>query len=175
LLNSQPLEKSLKGRLASLNDVIVGISPGASGDIMDFYESGEFKKIASLTFEGRFAWGPFAAETDAGTIGLALSDIEGLVAFNSEGKQLWSTPLPQVVLVGAPLTSGSDLILSSTTGELIRISSRDGKETARSTAGEPIAGTPRMVASGLIIPGDEGTIINAPLPSESSSNPTGNR
>ncbi|MBM3963481.1 MAG: hypothetical protein FJ308_00205 [Planctomycetes bacterium] len=175
MLNSQPLEKSLKGRLASLNDVIVGISPGASGDVMDFYESGEFKKIASLTFEGRFAWGPFAAETDAGTIGLALSDIEGLVAFNSEGKQLWSTPLQQVVLVGDPLTSGSDLILSSTTGELIRISSRDGKETARSSAGEPIAGTPRLGANGLIIPGDEGTIINAPIPSESNSNPTGTR
>lgn len=173
LLNSQPLEKALKGRMEVLNDVVVGVSPGASGDVLDFYESGEFKKIASLNFEGRFAWGPFAVDTGTGTIGVALSDLEGLVAFNSEGKSLWNVPLPQTVLIGNPISESGELLLASTTGEMLRISVADGKLLSTSQVGEPIAGTPVVTPTGLLVPGDEGSLLRVPLPLVDSSNAAG--
>jgi outer membrane protein assembly factor BamB len=168
LLNAQPLERGIKGRIDAINDVVVGLSPGPSGDFLDFYESGEFKKIGSLNFEGRFAWGPYTASSDSQAIGLALSDIEGLVAFSSQGKLLWSQPMPQTVLVGKPIFDGSDILIASTTGELIRVSASDGKVIAKTTAGEPISGTPVITPKGLLVPGDEGTILRVSLPLENT-------
>ncbi len=168
LLNNQPLERAIKGRMDVLNDVAVGLSPGASGDFLDFYECGEFKKIASLTFEGRFAWGPYTASNDSQSIGLALSDIEGLVAFNSEGKLLWSLPLPQTVLTGKPVLDGTDVLLASTTGTLLRVSIADGKIVAQTNAGEPISGTPIVASNNLLVPGDEGTVVRLPLAFENN-------
>jgi outer membrane protein assembly factor BamB len=168
LLNNQPLERAIKGRMDVLNDVAVGLSPGASGDFLDFYECGEFKKIAALTFEGRFAWGPYTASNDSQSIGLALSDIEGLVAFNSEGKLLWSLPLPQTVLTGKPVLDGSDILLASTTGTLLRVSIADGKIVAQTNAGEPISGTPIVTSNNLLVPGDEGTVLRLPLAFENN-------
>jgi hypothetical protein len=151
-----------------INDVAVGLSPGPSGDFLDFYECGEFKKIGTLNFEGRFAWGPYTASNGSQSIGLALSDIEGLVAFNSEAKQLWSIPMPQTVLVGKPILDESDILLASTTGDLIRVSMADGKLVAKTTAGEPIAGTPLITPEGLLVPGDEGTVLRVRLPLENT-------
>jgi outer membrane protein assembly factor BamB len=169
LLNAQPLERGIKGRIDVINDVAVGLSPGPSGDFLDFYECGEFKKIGTLSFEGRFAWGPYAASNKSQSIGLALSDIEGLVAFNSQGKQLWNIPMPRTVLVGKPILDESDILLASTTGELIRVSIADGKIVAKTTAGEPISGTPLVTPQGLLVPGDEGTVLRVKLPLENTS------
>ena len=168
LLNAQPLERGIKGRIDVINDVAVGLSPGPSGDFLDFYECGEFKKISSLNFEGRFAWGPYAVANSNQSIGLALSDIEGLVAFSSEGKLLWSQPMPQTVLIGKPIFDESDILLASTTGELIRVSATDGKLIAKTTAGEPISGTPLITPKGLLVPGDEGTLLRVSLPLENT-------
>jgi hypothetical protein len=99
---------------------------------------------------------------------LALSDIEGLVAFNSEAKQLWSIPMPQTVLVGKPILDESDILLASTTGDLIRVSMADGKLVAKTSAGEPIAGTPLITPEGLMVPGDEGTVLRVRLPLENT-------
>jgi len=173
MLNSQPLERVLKGRLAVLDDVVVGVSPGSTGDNLDFYESGELKRIAELNFEGRFAWGPFAIQLDSRSIGLAFSDIEGLVAFDSQGKQLWNIPLPQMVLVGQPTRLEDDILLTSTLGDLVRVSVADGRLIGRSATGEPASGTPLVSPKGILVPGDEGTLIEVPFPTADSSSVTG--
>jgi hypothetical protein len=173
MLNSQPLERVLKGRLAVLDDIVVGVSPGSTGDHLDFYESGELKRIAELNFEGRFAWGPFAIQLDSRSIGLAFSDIEGLVAFDSQGKQLWNIPLPQMVLVGQPTRLEDDILLTSTLGDLVRVSVADGRLIGRSATGEPASGTPLVSPKGILVPGDEGTLIEVPFPTADSSSVTG--
>ena len=173
MLNSQPLERILKGRLAVLDDVVVGVSPGSSGDHLDFYESGELKRFAELNFEGRFAWGPFTIALDNRSIGLAFSDIEGLVAFDAQGKQLWTVPLPQMVLVGQPARLEEDILLTSTLGDLVRVSVADGRVVGRSTSGEPASGTPVVLPQGILVPGDEGTLIEVPFPTADSSSVTG--
>jgi hypothetical protein len=107
------------------------------------------------------------------TIGLAFNDIEGLVAFDARGKQLWNVPLPQMVLVGEPVRLGQDVLLTSTLGDLLRISSIDGRVVGKAASGEPSSGTPIVLPEGILVPGDEGILIEMPVPVPDESSVTG--
>ena len=167
---SQTLEKSLKGRLSVIKDVIVGVSAGASGDQLDFYESNELKRFTSVPVEGRFTWGPYALDIDSKSYVLALSDIEGLVACDETGKRLWAKSLEKTVLVGTPSVLESDCILTSTSGDLIRVSLADGGVVARVQVGEPISGPPLIFPKVMLVPGDEGIVLTVPIPKASTEN-----
>lgn len=163
-ITSQPLDRPLKARLAIVNDVIVAVSATASGDQLDFFDSGELRRTTSVQVEGRFSWGPYAIQGGESNLVFALSDIEGLVACDSTGKKLWTAQLGQVVLVGRPQAIGSDCILATTGGEIIRLSSETGKTIARVQIGEPISGTPLLLAKGMLVPCDEGVVMTVPIP-----------
>lgn len=163
-VTSQALEKPLKGRLSVIKDVIVGVSSNASGDQLDFYDSGELKRTSFVPVEGRFAtWGPHVVEKADSGLMLAFSDIDGLVACDETGKKLWSRPIANVVLVGKPVVVESDCIIATTSGELIRISLADGTVVARRNIGEAICGTPIVLPKGLLIPGEEGCVLTVPM------------
>lgn len=168
-ITSQPLERPLKARLAVIDDVIVAVSATASGDQLDFFDSGELKRTTTVPVEGRFSWGPYTSQGDGSNIVLALSDIEGLVACDSTGKKLWTTQLGKVVLVGRPQSIGSDCLLATTSGELIRLASETGKTIVRVQIGEPISGTPLLLPKGMLIPCDEGVVLTMPIPVASDS------
>jgi outer membrane protein assembly factor BamB len=161
---SQPLDRPLKGRLSVLKDVVIGITANASGDELDFFDSSELKKFASVPVEGRFAWGPFSIESDNVQLVMALSDIDGLIACDETGKKKWSVPLDNAVLVGKPIPIESDCLLATTSGELIRIAAATGEVVARVALGEPISGSPYVLPKGLLVPGDEGLLLTAPVP-----------
>ncbi len=169
-ITSQTLEKPLKGRLSVIKDAIVGVSGGASGDQLDFYESAELKRFTSVPVEGRFTWGPYTLNSESKSYLLALSDIDGLVACDETGKLLWTKSLGKTVLVGTPSLVDSDCLLASTSGELIRISLADGNVAARVQVGEPICGPPLVLSKGLLIPGDEGIVMTVPIPTASNDN-----
>ena len=166
-ITSQPLDRPLKARLAIINDVIVAVSATASGDQLDFFDSGELKRTSSVPVEGRFSWGPYALQGESSNIVFALSDIEGLVACDSTGKKLWAAQLGQVVLVGRPQAIGSDCLFATTSGEIIRLSSETGKTIARVQIGEPISGTPLLLSKGMLVPCDEGVVMTVPIPDAS--------
>ena len=167
-ITSQTLEKSLKRRLSVIKDVVVGVSAGASGDQLDFYESGELKRFKSVPIEGRFTWGPYAVEIDSKSYLLAFSDIEGLVACDETGKRLWTRSLDKTVLVGSPSPLESDCLLASTSGDLLRISLTDGGIVAKVQVGEPISGPPLILTKALIVPCDEGIVLTVPTPTAST-------
>ncbi len=170
-ITSQTLEKSLKGRLSVIKDVVVGVSAGASGDQLDFYESGELKRFASVPIEGRFTWGPYSIDYETKSYLLALSDIDGLVACDEMGKRLWTRALDKIVLIGTPVLVDSDCLLASTSGDLLRISLTDGSIVAKVQVGEPISGPPLVLPKALLVPCDEGIVLNVPIPTASTENP----
>jgi outer membrane protein assembly factor BamB len=163
-VTSQPLDRLLKGRLTVIKDMVVAVSAIASGDQLDFYDSNELKVKASVSVEGRFAWGPYTLESSNGSVVLALSDIEGLIACDETGKKLWSKSLGKIVLVGRPTNLDADCLLASTRGELLRIAISDGSVLARVQVGEPISGTPLQTKTGLLVPCDEGSVLSVPAP-----------
>jgi outer membrane protein assembly factor BamB len=170
-ITSQTLEKSLKGRLSVIKDVVVGVSAGASGDQLDFYETGELKRFASVPVEGRFTWGPYTLDSDSKSYLLAFSDIDGLVACDETGKRLWTIALEKTVLVGGTTLLESDCLLASTSGDLLRISLTDGRIVAKVQIGEPISGPPLILPKALLIPCDEGIVLTVPIPTASTENP----
>ena len=175
VITSQPLEKPLMGRLSSINDTIVGVSAGPSGDQLDFYESSELKRVTTVPVEGRFTWGPFAIESDGKGTLLAYSDIDGVVACDASGKRLWTKSLGKTVLIGTPISVEADCILSSTNGDLIRISLTDGSIIARVSTGEPIAGPSLVFSKVLLVPCDEGVVLTIPVPTASNEEPGASR
>lgn len=174
-ITSQSLEKSLKGRLSVIKDVIVGVSAGASGDQLDFYESSELKRLIAVPVEGRFTWGPYVLDVDSKSYLLALSDIDGLVACDETGKRLWAKPLEKAVLVGQPSILESDCILTSTSGDLFRVSLSDGSVVARVQVGEPISGPPLILPKVMLVPCDEGIVLTVPIPTASTETSGGSR
>ncbi len=174
-VTSQTLEKSLKGRLSVIKDVVVGVSAGASGDQLDFYDSGELKRFTSVSVEGRFTWGPYTVDSDSTSYLLAFSDIDGLVACDETGKRLWTKALDKTVLVGGPTLLESDCLLASTSGDLLRISLTDGLIVAKVQIGEPISGPPLVLPNALLIPCDEGIVLTVPVPAASTENPGASR
>jgi outer membrane protein assembly factor BamB len=175
VITSQPLEKQLKGRLSVVKDVIVGVSAGPTGDQLDFYESSELKRVTTVPVEGRFTWGPYSIDSDSKSTLLAYSDIDGLVACDESGKRLWTQSLGKTVLIGTPTALESDCILSSTSGELIRIALTDGSIVARVSTGEPIAGPALVFSRVLLVPGDEGVVLTVPVPTASTEETGANR
>ena len=164
IVTSQSLESPLKGRIAVIKDVVVGVSARSSGDQLDFYESNELKRIVSVAVEGRFTWGPYAVEGESKSYLLAMSDIDGLIACDETGKRLWTYPLEKTVLVGTPILVEDDCILASTQGELIRVSLADGNFEAKVSTGEAISSTPLLISKSLMVPCDEGIVITIPVP-----------
>jgi len=169
-ITSQPLERALKGRLSVIADTIVGVSSGASGDQLEFFDGNELMGFQTVQVEGRFVWGPYAVVSATSSAVVGLSDIDGLVACDASGKRIWTVPLNKTVLVGAPVPVESDCILASTTGELIRISIADGTIVARMQTGEPISGPPLVLPKGLLVPCDEGVVLTVPMLTANTDN-----
>ena len=169
-ITSQPLERPLKGRLSVIKDAIVGVSGGASGDQLEFYESSELKQFASVPVEGRFTWGPYVIAGESKSYLLAMSDIEGLVACDETGKRIWTKALDKTVLVGVPTLLDSDCLLVSTSGDVIRVGMANGDIIARVQLSEPISGPPTILSKALLVPGDEGVVITVPIPAANSDN-----
>jgi outer membrane protein assembly factor BamB len=160
----QPLERSLKGRLSILNETIVAVSPNDSGDQLEFFDATDLKKTQSLPVEGRFAWGPYTAKSDASGVVLALSDIEGLIAVNDKGKRLWTTPIDREAFVGLPTVVEEDCLIGTAAGDLIRVNLANGEIVARTKLGEPLSMAPLLLPRGLLVPTEEGSILTVPTP-----------
>lgn len=162
----QTLDAPLKGRLSVLGNTIVAVSNGETGDQLEFFDGIELKKVASLPVQGRFAWGPYVVSSPSSKLVIALSDIEGLIAANANGKRVWSSPLDRQVLSGKPVIVDEDILVGTTTGNLLRFSKESGKRLSEANIGEPINGTPLILGNELLLPTDGGSVITVPIPRE---------
>ncbi|AMV35518.1 outer membrane biogenesis protein BamB [Pirellula sp. SH-Sr6A] len=161
----QDLDRKLKGRLSVLNNTVVAVSTNDAGDQLDFFDGIELKLFASLPMEGRFAWGPYSVQSGEVSLVLAYSEIEGLVAADDKGKKRWAINLDRIQLRGRPAIVGSDLLIGTATGDLLRISPTEGKIAGKTTIGEPVYLAPIVEGNAAVVAGDEGTVIAVPVPS----------
>ncbi|MEQ1831136.1 MAG: PQQ-binding-like beta-propeller repeat protein, partial [Pirellula sp.] len=167
---SVPLERPLKNRLALVKETIVAISSGSAGDQLEFFDSNELNRIGTVPVQGRVTWGPYSVETATGSIAVAYSDADGLVACTEQGKLLWTKPLEKLVLVGRPSPVDADMLVATAAGEILRLSAADGSVIASVQTGEPIYGSLVVLPKGILVPGDEGLILTLPIPTAGSGN-----
>jgi outer membrane protein assembly factor BamB len=170
LVTSVPLDRALKGRLGLIKETLVAVSVASGSDQIEFYDSNELKKLGEVPLEGRVVWGPYAFDTPESSLVLVHSDIDGLMAFNEQGKKLWSQSMDKRVLVGKPTVLDSDVLLATYNGELLRVSRSDGVIVASTDIRETIYGAPLVLPNGMLVPGDEGVILTAPVPVTGSGN-----
>ncbi len=154
-LAERDLGRALQGQLVAINDTVVGVATGVTGDTIEVINGIDLESMASIGLQGKITWGPYRLK------GLALvcSDNEGLVAIDREGRKVWELSLPQASLVGSPIEYLEDMVIADVRGKLIRVSIEEGKLIGMAEVGEPISGTPINMDGVLIVPGEEGSIL----------------
>jgi hypothetical protein len=159
-LNEVSVPNRLKGQLAALGDVVIGVTESPSGDVVQCYSGLDLAPAQSLTLQGNVIAGPFVLES----VGYVLSDAEGLVAFDSQAKKLWESKIPDISMKGEPQRVGDDIIIVGVSGEILRISAQDGKLIGSANVGEMISASPVVLPAGVVLAGDEGTVFTVKMP-----------
>jgi hypothetical protein len=67
--------------------------------------------------------------------------------------------------VGEPITSGGSIILAGKSGWLVTIDPTSGQLLGTTDVGQPIATTPLLAGSKLLVPGVEGVVVITEIPS----------
>lgn len=98
-----------------------------------------------------------------GKVMLLATDRDELVCYET-GKELWKLALPDGHLAGRPLVVGSDLILATKSGKLLRIAADSGREIARADLRQTLSGSPALLAGAALIPTAAGRILKVSLP-----------
>lgn len=111
--------------------------------------------------DGRRAWGP----QRVGGRFVMLATNTQLLWLDQSGK-LRRTDLPYGPLAGAPLDTGTDLVLASTGGMVWRVDAESGKETARIDVGQPLGTGPVALGTQqLLLGGHDGNLYRIRQPS----------
>jgi outer membrane protein assembly factor BamB len=110
--------------------------------------------------DGRVTWGPVSS---GGRILLATSKGE-LLCFGSDQKQKWSVDLTHGSPTGEPLVVGSDYLIATTGGAIMRLVVENGDLGGVTEIGEPLHGTPLLVDGKVAAVGSGGTFFLVDLP-----------
>ncbi len=128
---------------------------GEQSSFVEFYNSDDLARESTLAVEGRILWGLYSIND----IALCYSNSEGLIAVSANGERLWTAALPKIVPIGPPQLLDNQLLIASKTGELFKINPQDGAIIGVARTSEPISGTPLLVGSNILVPGDEGSVL----------------
>ena len=160
-LASRDLEYELLGPTAAVADTMVATTSGPAADFVIGFEMVSLNEKFKTLLEGRVVWGPVGV----GELGLLQTDDGNLRGFAADGTQKFEVPVPAGLPVGEPITVGSSIVLAGKTGWLIAVDPASGKLVGQSDLGQPIATTPLVVGSRLLVPGAEGVVYITEVPS----------
>ncbi len=159
MLSEVDLENRLVGPLLSLGNKVFGVEATAATDNLLDFDATSLAKGKSLALEGRLVSGPFAAE------GIVIVQVDGKIqAISAENQKLWTLDFPQSILLGPPLKSGENLVFLSTSGFVQVVNQATGEVVGSADVGQPLSGTARIAASGIIVGSDEGAVLLIPVP-----------
>ncbi|MCA9196564.1 MAG: PQQ-binding-like beta-propeller repeat protein [Planctomycetales bacterium] len=109
---------------------------------------------------GRISYGPVSV---AGKLALLSTDAGELAAYGGNGP-LWKIDFPHGDLAGDPAVSGSDLLVCTVQGKVVRIAAATGQELGMVDIGEPLDSGVVLFGSRIVVVGGDGTIHVAAAP-----------
>jgi outer membrane protein assembly factor BamB len=107
------------------------------------------------------AWGPVAA----GDLALIQTEDSMLRGFAADGTQKFEVKLPAGRPVGEPIITDGSIVLAGKSGWLVNIDPASGQLLGTTDVGQPIAATPLLAGSKLLVPGVEGVVVITEIPS----------
>lgn len=148
------------GPIAAAGNVVATVTREEAVWKLVLVDAKDLQTLATKPMEGAPSWGPVAVDKAIAYV----DNARGLVALDSDGTELWVCNLEGSQLVGEPILQGSDWVVTTSRGRLLRINSTDGTIVSQTDCGEAIL-TPRyLLNERLILTGFDGTLMMVPLP-----------
>jgi outer membrane protein assembly factor BamB len=107
-------------------------------------------------------WGP----RRFGTRVLLTTANDELVCVDQEGKIAWQQPLEKGPLAGSPALANGELIVTTQSGHVVRMSLEDGKTLAASNLGQPLGSGPVAHNDHWLVASKDGTLLIIDSPQE---------
>jgi hypothetical protein len=114
----------------------------------------------SQVLGARCVWGP----QRVGKLLLLATEKNRLFAIGEQQQVVWQSNLAYGPLAGPPCLSGDEILLTSRSGMVWRISAIDGKELGKIDAGCPLGTGPLVVGSRVFVGGHEGSLLEVKKP-----------
>jgi outer membrane protein assembly factor BamB len=159
-LQEKDLETELLGKVAGVQDAIIGTTAGPAADFLVGFEMATLERKFKLLLNGRVTWGP----VEAGDVCLVQTDDGKLRAFGADGMQRFESELPNGQPVGQPLVDGSTIILTGAEGWILVLDANSGQIVGQRDLGQPLSATPLRAGTRLLVPGTEGLIYITEVP-----------
>jgi len=146
--------------LAELDNFVFAGARYDDADVLLSFSAAKLVPRDVTRLDGRVTWGPVSS---GGRILLATSKGE-LLCFGSDQKQKWSVDLTHGSPTGEPLVVGSDYLIATTGGAIMRLVVENGDLGGVTEIGEPLHGTPLLVDGKVAAVGSGGTFFLVDLP-----------
>lgn len=150
--------EELLGPMASGGGTAFGISRGASADIVRAFPLPALAGAQEFALQGRVIQGVWTTPEAA----YLVSDKEGLVSLNSATGPRWTLPVPGGTLAAPPHVDGDSLLLSTSSGVLLRVSADKGEVRSKLELNQPLGGAPVPFLNRMLAPGADGVIYATP-------------
>lgn len=161
-LASRDLEYELLGSAARVGNTMIACTPGPAADFVVGIDMATLNEQFKTLLEGRVAWGPVAA----GELSVLQTEDQMLRGIGPDGKQKFEVQLPPGRPVGQPIVVGDgSIVLAGKPGWLVTIDTASGQLKGTTNVGQPIAATPLLAGTKLLVPGAEGVVVVADIPS----------
>ena len=166
------LNTELTGDVTAIGNQIVAVTRSRDTDEIRVLKLEDLSDIATTTVQGRVIWGPKAISSD---MVLISTNDNQLHAINSNGRIVWTSPLPFGALAGDPLATARELILTSVNGQVWRIHREDGKPRPWAASrthldvGEPLGARAVIFSKKLLLLGRDSTLFVTELPQSAAT------
>jgi outer membrane protein assembly factor BamB len=162
-LGEVTLESPLVGPIVAVGNGVCAVETTTAGDNLKFFDATSLKSEAGRSLNGRAIFGPLATAD-----GCIVQTQTHLVAFSSDGKQVWAIDYPNIRLLAPPSQTSQGLLFINRSGDVWLIDPRDGAILGKTSAGQSLSSAPVVLGAGLIIGSAEGGVLALPMPTANS-------
>ncbi|MCA9212142.1 MAG: PQQ-binding-like beta-propeller repeat protein [Planctomycetales bacterium] len=144
-----------RGNMAVLGNIVYGVQRAVAGDEIVSVNAADLNAATKRwDLGGRVAWGP----ASVGQFVFVTSDSGEMICFDGGQNEVWRTKLQHGPIAGEPLVLGDQLVVTSISGIVSKLSIASGEETSQFDVGEPLGSGAVQFGERSIALGSDGTL-----------------
>ncbi len=143
-----------------MNQHAVVVVRSADRDSIQHFALPELELATETELSGRLRWGPHSVAD----VMLLATEPGGLIAYSSQGEQVWTLDLERQQPVAKPISLDDDLIVATSAGHVLRLDPTDGSIDSQVVLGEPISDGPFALRGAIAVRVADGSVLRVDNP-----------